>query len=332
MPDTFSMSLVIMALYFGSNYLSKTKEKAYVHLLFSFLLLMLGTLSKLPSGYILACVPLLLAQPAALRKKIVFSVVTVLGFIPCLVWYFYWVPYLVETYDFWHFFMGKSISQGWSEVVNDIPQAMSRFYEIAIKVLGFLVFCFGLGYAVFKKEKNVTLTFILAFASFLVIMIKAGDTFLHHDYYIIPFVPVMALIAGYGLHQVASRHQVWGIILLSGIMLEGVINQYQDFIVKPEYGSIENLANDLDKVSDKADLIVINSGQYPTPMYFANRKGWIATNDQLSSNLYIDSLTSLGLKKIVVLKVAFGEEIKLPEKALVFENDSYLIYDVLPSY
>ena len=72
-----------------------------------------------------------------------------------------------------------------------------------------------------------------------------------------------------------------------------------------------NLETDLDKFSNGTDVILINSGNSPTPMYFAHRKGWIDSNSKISDEEYINKLKKVGLKYIVILKRTFGENINL---------------------
>ena len=46
-------------------------------------------------------------------------------------------------------------------------------------------------------------------------------------------------------------------------------------------------------------------------MYFAHRKGWIESNDNILKENYIDGLKKRGLKYIVILKKSFGSMINL---------------------
>jgi hypothetical protein len=107
-----------------------------------------------------------------------------------------------------------------------------------------------------------------------------------------------------------------------------VANQAHDFRIRPENNALLTLENDLDKVSGRGDLIMINSGMVPTPMYFAHRKGWVDFNERIGDTAYIHQLQNLGLKNIVVLKKTFGTEINLPY-TIVLNNENYCIYKVL---
>jgi len=328
MPDTFAMSFIIASIYYGTNYFeTKLQQKKYLHLLIYVLLMMLGALCKLPSAYLLVVFGLFVFnRQISLREKLIFAFASSLGLIPVLIWYLYWIPYLVDNYGFWHFFMGKNLAQGFREIIQNIPETLSKFYNTALKFIGFTAFLFGLVYAIIKREKIVLLVFLLTFISFCVIIFKAGFTFPHHDYYVIPFVPVMALIAGYGLTKIANSKIA--IILLIAISIEGIANQQHDFRIKEKDLNVLNLETELDKISHRDDLIIINSSAYPSPMYFAHRKGWVNSNEMIKDSSYINELMNKGLKYILILKSGFGTEIELEQYERVLDNEDYCIYKV----
>lgn len=326
MPDTFATSLMIASIYFAANYF-ENKKKEYFNLFLYFILFVLGVLSKLPIGYIMIVFILyLFNHNIAIRKKILFGTISIIGLIPIFFWYFYWVPHLVEKYDFSHFFMGKSIIIGFNEIILNLDITSKRFYDNAIKYTGFVVFCIGLIFSIIKKEKKIYIIFIVSFFSFLVIVFKSGFTFYHHNYYIIPFVPVMALVAGYGLAKLNFYKISW--IILIVIVVEGVATQQHDFIVKEKEFKIINLEKDLDKIATRNDLILINSGGYPAPMYFSHRKGWILSNEEILIQKNVDDLILKGLKYIVILKRTFGTEIILNQYTQYINNQDYCIYKI----
>lgn len=328
MPDTFAMSLVIAGIYYGCLYLENESKKLRLwHLLAYTLLIMLGILSKLPCGYLLVVMGIFyFSKNIPAKRKIVLLLASVLGILPVLFWYFYWVPYLVDEFGFWHFFMGKSMRQGFSEIVQHLGQTTGRFYETALQFIGFAAFVFGLFVAILHKDRKIIFIFLSSFSAFSIIIFKAGYTFSHHSYYIIPFVPVMALVAGYGLTKIKSSKIA--LLVLAAIVVEGIANQQHDFRIKEKDHQIAKLEKDLDKVSGRGDLIIINSGLYPTPMYFAHRKGWINSNEEILNDQYLEELKNKGLKHIVILKRTFGTEINLPQYKKVLENDDYCIYDL----
>jgi len=324
MPDTFSVSLVLIGMYLGTNYLDRKASK--MNLAGSAVLIMAGTLSKLPAICLLGgFIPLLLAHQVPANRRLTVFLMLTFSMIPVGLWYFYWVPYLVENYGFWHFFMGKGMLQGMSEVVQNWNDSLKNFYENAMKFIGFGAFMLGLIMAIKKKNYHLLTVFLVVFIPFLVVVMKAGQTFSFHSYYMIPLVPVMAIMGGYFLTLIKKR---WlAVLLLSAIVVEGVLNQQHDFRIRKSEMPLLKLETVLDQFSQPTDLILINSGEYPTPMYFAHRKGWVNSNEQIASAEYRSQLESNGLKYIVILQHTFGTPLKLPEK-IIYQDENYHIYQV----
>ena len=73
----------------------------------------------------------------------------------------------------------------------------------------------------------VLMALLFAFFGLIIVAIKAGDTFVRHDYYILPFVPFMAIAAAFALQKIPVRR--WRIAALALVMLEGLANQAHDF-------------------------------------------------------------------------------------------------------
>jgi len=283
-------------------------------------------LSKLPSSYLLALFILFaFDKKIELSKKIIFSLTSLISLTILASWYFYWVPHLVETYNFLYFFMGNSIFEGVKDIGTYIIPTLDNFYNSALKYIGFLVFLIGLFYMFRKKNIPLIHVFTISSFSFLVIVIKMGHNFHQHAYYIIPFVPVMALLAGYGLDQI--KYKKTSLILLISICSEGLLNCHHDFIIPSKNLTLLTLETHLDKVSKKDDLILINSDSSSTPMYFAHRKGWSNSNHKITQENYIKELQKNGLKYIVIIKNSKKpiENLNLP---IAFEDQYYCIYEV----
>lgn len=325
MPDTFSMSLVIMGLYYGTDYL--LHERGRVGSLVAYVVLtMAGVLSKLPSGYILVVLLLpFLDGGVPIRRKVWFAVASAGVLIPIVWWYFVWVPFLVDHYGLWHFFMGEGFAQGISEIWHHLGRTLSRFYNNALKYVGFVIFAGGLVAAIAHRQRLMLRILGLAFVSFLVVMFSSGETFYKHDYYVIPFVPVMALIAGYGLSVIKKRS--WRVVLLTAVALENVLNSHSQFVIKDVRQPIVALESTFDRFSDRTDLICVNSGQDPTVVYFTHRKGWVATNEQLLDDNYREELKRRGCRYILVMKKVFGSDVELP-LPVQYNSEDYTVYSL----
>lgn len=324
MPDTFSVSLVIAGLYYASRYLLDRPDLRYL-VMFS-VFSALGVLSKLPAAILLPGLAFFLYnRQVPIRQRVKLSTAALLAILPSVWWYGIHVPFLVEKYGFWHFFMGKDVITGIREIFMEWPETLRQFYENALKFSGFLVFLLGLFFGVKRKQFLLLSIFLLIFLTFLLVIFKAGHTFPHHSYYIIPFVPVMALVAGFGVSCIPDKRFALAFVFI--IALEGILNQQHDFRLKPAQKAMLNIEKDLDSFSGRNDLILINSDEVPTPVYFAHRKGWVASNDLILKEVYLDSLQQHGLKYIIILKKVFGSSISLPMKK-VLENENYIIYSV----
>lgn len=326
MPDTFATSLVIIGFYYAACFFEDRKRLILKLILFA-LFTLLGILAKLPTGFLLVLYALFIfRKEIQISRKIWFSITCLLIFIPISWWYFSWVPHLVEKYQFWHFFMGKPISIGAKELVENLGDGLKHFYDSALKFIGFGLFLTGLYFAFKKGNRLLFWVLGLGFAAFLVIALKAGFTFTHHSYYIIPFVPVMALVAGYGV--AGFQKNLVQIILLTAIVLEGTLNQLHDFRLKEHELAFVKLESDMDHFSKRSDLIAVNTIDNPTPIYFAHRKGWVASNDELLSADFRKEIRQKGCKYIVVLKRYLGGDLYL-ELPVVLNNRDWVIYSLV---
>jgi 4-amino-4-deoxy-L-arabinose transferase-like glycosyltransferase len=305
MPDTLSMSLILMGCYYGLQYFVKNKS---IHLLWLGLFICLGLLIKLPSGFLLPVFAIAIFNAKfSLPQKVTFSIVACISAIPALIWYFYWVPHLVDTYEFWHFFMGDTFSQGFTDITTHWNETAHKFYEMALKFVGFAAYLYGIYYIL--KTRNKLALWILGISTFcfIVIIFKAGNTFYRHDYYVIPFVPVMAWIAAIGINSLPNIK--WKVSIVSLILIEGLLNQVGDFTIPDKHQFLLSIETELDTYSDQDDLFLINSDYLPTPMYFTHRKGWVNINEKIVDLTYIDELKSKGLKYILILKKTMGTEV-----------------------
>ncbi|MBL7920963.1 MAG: glycosyltransferase family 39 protein [Bacteroidia bacterium] len=322
MPDTFSVSLALIGVFYGTEYFDNKPNAKNILLYFIFVLF--GVLSKLPAGAILIVFLLFIFNKnILLSRKIIFSSVSLLIIAPVAGWYFYWVPYLTATFGFDHFFMGKSITEGVYEIIQNYDMALEKFYKQALGFTGFIAFVCCTVVLIKKKEKTQTWILVLCTVSFLFIVLKAGLTFCRHSYYIIPFAPVMAFVCGSVISGLKNKKLV--IAILSIITIECILTNNADFYIKEQGYAILDLEKDLDKFSKRNDLIIINSGEYPTPIYFSHRKGWIDNNEAIADSTNIEQLKKKGLKFIVILKRTFGTDVSLKYQQ-VLSNNNYTIY------
>ena len=323
MPDTFSVALVIIGLYFAYKYL---KEAGLKNAILYFIFCTLGILCKIPalSLFSVLGIALFIKDIPINRKLALYGLGVVTFGIVCL-WYFYWVPHLVSTYGY-ELYFPRSFSEGFKEIMGLWPELLEKFYFVAFSsFVGFACFLAGV-YFVFRDRvslKWVLCSIGIISAVFAAFIVKTGLVFPLHSYYVVPFVPVMALVAGYFLNKINPRYAY---ILLGIITIESVANQHDDMVLKQSENYKLGLEEITDKVIPKESLIVINGTPSPQHMYFSHRKGWTETSDVVKSGNFIDSVSNLGAAYLIWDKVK-GEA---PDGVItrVYEDTDYIIFNI----
>lgn len=325
MPDTFSVSLVIISLYYAFRYFENYKWKT---LWSYFFFALFGVLSKIPAAFLLVLLyPVLTNKEIQLRFRLYFLGVSVLWMIPVGIWYFYWVPYLVKQFGFSHYYMGVSIKLGLRQLVESYVHVAEKFYYDALKFTGFIAFIAGWIIAYKRREKTLLQILALTTVSFFLFMMKAGGNFSLHSYYIIPFVPVMCVFVAYLLTTL--KKQWLFAVGLSLITVENIANQQHDFFLKKTEQYKLSLESIADEVSRKNDLIAINSGENPQQLYLAHRKGWIITTNEASDAVVLKELKKHHCKFLFINKHALLGGETFPAMSVVFNSTDFLVYSLI---
>lgn len=318
MPDTFSIALIFIGIWSWQRFL---RQNHFGFWLLGFVTIALGVLSKLPSVVVLAFAWPLVFE-SNLRQKIWIGSALLVSAVASAWWYFSWVPHLEESFGYQHFFMGQTMLWTAQFLAENWTDTLFMFYNKAAGFSGFVAFVLGF-YFLLKQGKmaiGLVLTSIILFAGF---MLKSGDKFTDHEYYIIPFIPLMAFIGAFFLSSLKPKFLI---IILLIISTEGITRKWGDQFVK---NADAYLAMDAEISSfvQQSDLVVINSGEYPTPLYFAHRKGWLANNDQLRDQDFVNDLKTKRCAYAIILKKGFGTEISLPYTMLL-STEIYDLYEL----
>jgi 4-amino-4-deoxy-L-arabinose transferase-like glycosyltransferase len=321
MPDTFSVSLVIIGLYYAYQFLRNGK---FLNVFLFFTFCTLGMLCKIPALSLFSLLGITLFIPEiSVQRKIQLYTTAALSFgIVCL-WYFYWVPHLLATYQYQLYFP-KGFMEGLIEIKEYIPELLEKFYFSSLSSFA-ATLCFIVGIVLIVKSKHQLLKVGITLVSivFIVFIIKTGSVFPLHNYYIIPFTPIMAIIAGFAISKFSNKYQ-WMVLAL--IAIEGIANQQHDFFIKDS--KLYKL--ELDEITanniPNNELIVINGGQSPQDIYFSHRKGWTAHNHDVLRPEYIDSLNVIGANYLIIDKHRLEQ--KFNELNSIYEDENYLIYNL----
>lgn len=318
MPDTFSVSLVLMGLYAGYRFLQGGKLIAIAGYT---LLVAAGTLCKIPAAALVAVIGVLPFLPEVPRgRKAMLAVATLIAGAVTALWYFYWVPDLIDRFGY-RLYFPKGWREGAAEILPLLPQYFKKFYFSGLySYIGFAASIAGVVFLFTKRRGIQAAGLLLITGVFVAFTAKTGAVFPTHNYYIIPFVPVLALLAALGLEWLPPKI-AW--IAAGLILVESTANQVHDFF--PKEGSRHKL--ELESLMDvhvaKDALIVINGGASPQEMYFANRRGWTLEGDAMTPSA-LDSLSGLGAEYVVV-----NRHRQVPELgafSLLSETDDYRIY------
>ncbi|MEX0968321.1 MAG: glycosyltransferase family 39 protein [Bacteroidia bacterium] len=320
MPDTFCISLMFIGIYYGSNYLLKPGALSLIlYVLFT----SLAVLTKIPAGiYFIVIFLIALNSSAKLREKVYLASATGIPLLLAYLWYFVWNPHLSEEFGNWYN-VGKPIAVGFTEVISNLDKTLENFYFNSFhSYLIFFYFVAGLILIIYKRNYNLLWVFASVFIVFLIYIFKSGFYFYHHNYYIIPFVPVMALVAGYAISFIPKKG-LFALAIVLGIT-ESVINQQHDFFIKGSEKYKMELESIADSVSARHDLIVINGNGNAQQLYLSHRKGWNCSDNQLTDTAYINNITQNGCKFIFINKHGFQT---VMDKPVVFENENYRVYE-----
>lgn len=325
MPDTYCISLMFIGLFFGLKYLEEQKIRQL--LLYTFFC-SLAILSKIPAGiYLVVLAPFLLNAKYTIKSRFLLATLTLIPLALMFWWYFIWNPHVSATYGNWYN-SGRQLLVGMNEIFSHPIETLDNFYfDAFFSFVTFGLFLVGLVLMFVDRQKSMIIAFFSVFIVFVVYIFKSGYFFYHHSYYIIPFVPVMALVAAYALLKIQQKWLFYLVFFFC--MVESIANQQHDFFIKSAEKYKLTIEPIMNKLSKRNDLIVLNGNFNPQMIYLSHRKGWNCSDDQLLNPSYISGLSASKCKFVVIDKHASVDlnQLKLPFKK-VFENDDFLIFSI----
>jgi hypothetical protein len=321
MPDTFCMSLTIIGIWYMLKYVDTGKIGT---MLLAFLFITLGVLSKIPALYLFVIFALpFFSKNISFTRKLLICISLALTLVCTWWWYFYWNPALSVTFGLWYN-LGEPFTQGMRDVLSHSELAFHRFYFDGLQsIVAIIALGIGLFYMVKKKNRLMLYIVGLLTVGFVLYAFKSGFYFYHHNYYIIPYAPVLALIAGYGVASVSNFRLRY--ILLIIIVIEGILNQQHDLFIKKSELYKLNLETIADRVSTRSSLWVVNGNSNPQQLYLAHRKGWTVENKLLTDTSFLNSIQKKGCQFILLNKKDYGSTLEL-QYPCVYEDDGFKVF------
>jgi hypothetical protein len=282
-------------------------------------------LSKIPASVvmILLTVPMLARSTQVIRKWVL-CVLSVLAVSAVVLWYFVWVPWAEETYGHFLFFP-RSLATGLQEIVDEGYLTFERFHSIALQSkVAFYTCVVGLVTMILQKKYAwLSLVFALYSLVFFYFMLKAGIVFSTHDYYVIPYIPMMAICGGFALHYWFGKKQ-WlftvGLVVFATI---GIWNQRERFVMREEgkkYLRLEDICSQ--NIESDARILASDYDGNPRMLYFCRRKGW-TDDERWKDEAWIAGEATVGMEYVVVERFRLDKPLSLP---VVYEDEDFVIY------
>ncbi len=323
MADTFCISLIFIGIYYCILFLKHNKWQYYF--LF-FIFSTLAVLSKIPAGiYFSLIIFPLFNSKINLRQKILLVIALVVALTAVYEWYFVWcVDSAIQSGTWYN--IGFSLSEGTKEISTHLYDTFEKFYFCSFNSFIILfVFIGGLYLIVKTKQKSFVLVLLVLSGTFLFYILKSGHFFYTQSYYIVPFVPIMALVVGIFIASISNKKIVVCILVFGSI--EAIANQYHDLFNPREelYKlKIENIVNEF---IPKDKLVVVNGGKNPQLLYFTHRKGWTLEQDELNNETN-ESLKGKNCRYILIDKHIEKYAPLNSNFSKIFENVDLLILKI----
>ncbi len=325
MPDTFALSLALMAAEIGWRFLEKGGGW---RLALFFALCTAGLLSKMPA----ACALPVLAAPVIFNEKLSksrkISLVSV-GLVAAglmAAWYFWWVPHL-ETIGL-KLTWPETFANGWKQITGEFAgRTWKQFWHNAFQSeFVWWLSVAGLAFSFWRKNwPLVAVTGIWAAVSAIFIL-KAGFIFSTHDYYTVPLAPVMAILAANAFSALSFSKKDWLIIAVA-LAAAGVSAKKQlDWFSKPTAAdlSLNRLEGLVDQVVPKGAPVVANDYNFsPTIMFWAHRRGLTLDNGSIVKPGWLSGKCDQGIDWCIVSKHILSDSLPF---AVALDDAEFRIY------
>jgi hypothetical protein len=210
-------------------------------------------------------------------------------------------------------------------------QVFSRFLELATTYGGMILFVIGA--RLLWKRRD---WFLGAwFASVWIILIAGGGYSFHHEYTMLPIVPVAAGAMALGLLELRKRAPAWAVwLIVASIPVYGTFRISHWYHQNHPY--LAGAERAADAVSARGDLFITNERASSSFLYFFHRKGWGWDLAEMGPErlTWVDDKIKEGAKFFATAKSGMFTNPDEPyakffaKYPLVWDRDGLLIYDL----
>jgi len=296
MPDTEALAVYLIGIYYFFEALRFGRWKDMV---LSFIMLSLGLLLKISVLPLLAFVVFAYVKTSNEPKKPVVFLIPFLSLIPACIWYFIWNPYLAQHFGSWYNLGGGLMDGGRAFLESPFLLLQQLVFHPFVSYLAFGLCLYGV---IRLAKHGVSWAWKLSLPLFLVLFsgyaLKSGVIFLTHEYYILPAVPLLAILGGYALSSLGKY--AW--VLMLCISMEAIGNQLYDFRVNKSEAYKLGLGPIADRYIPTDALVAINGNSNPQELYLLGRKGWNLSDETLRQKAMVNELTGKGCSYLVINK------------------------------
>jgi hypothetical protein len=321
-PDVFGISMVLMSVRFGWDYIEKGLLRHW------WLFVVLGIIGFLNKVSTIGCFSLLIL-PLIDRNLDNGRKLRMIGGGGIIIaafaaWYYLWIPWAEQTYNSNWFF-----PHDWRTCIDEVfhihwHETKERFCPIALQSqIPFWACVMGVLMAVILKNAKMLILLLSYSALFLVFISQVGHNFSQHEYYILPYTPMMAIMAGYFLGEWMTWRWLFFMVLIIGAW-DAIRQKRQDFFIPWSDSKFTQLEAAVDSVVPKEALIYTNGmGGNQVILFFAHRRGW--QDDKIPDSTWFANKTKQGLGYAVIERSANQDSLPYP---MLLENNDFRIYKV----
>jgi len=337
LPDNLSLCCGIWSIAFFYNYINTEKTK---YLIWSAIFLSLATLIKLPlilyGSLMLTFFILQLKWKERSLKQLLFPVaVFILCALPDLAWYMYVIP------NYWYgmlvlkgvagvkLTMADTFSFLWGNATSVLPELLINYGSVLFFILGFYFIIRNKTY----KNKYFPLFAVWGLSILVYFLFELNVICLVHDYYLLPFLPVIFLLVAYGGYSLLSSKRKY-LQILAGTCL--VILPLTAFLradsrwntKEPNFNvSYYNNKKEIrDLIPKDAYVIAGNDASQQISLYYIDRKGWTYEDDILNDKIISDYMNKGARYLFIDGNADTISEVKAHLAEKIFDKETLRIY------